>query len=229
MNVVLVHGAFADGSTWAHVIPALQDAGHYVVAAQLPLSSLSDDVATVRRALAGVDGPTVLVGHSYGGAVIGNAAGGALHVAGLVYLSAFIPDRGESLNDIIATFSTPLAAAAYFEIDTAGYARIAQSHFREMFAADVAEVDARALAAMQKPLRATVFDEKTASAAWHDLPSWALISENDRMIEPATQRRMAQRARSDVISVPSSHLSPVAHPFETTQAILEATRLLVTA
>ena len=229
MNVVLVHGAFADGSSWAHVIPALQDAGHYVVAAQLPLSSLSDDIATVRRALAGVGGATILVGHSYGGAVIGNAAGGALHVAGLVYISAFAPDRGESVNDVAAMPGPGLGAAAFFELDTAGYARIEQSQFREIFAADVPEVEARTMAAVQKPVHVTVFDEKSATAAWHDLPSWTLVSENDRLIDARVQRRMAERAGASVTSVPSSHASPVSHPFETTQVILEATRSLVPA
>jgi pimeloyl-ACP methyl ester carboxylesterase len=221
-NIVLVHGAFCDGSSWAGVIPFLQEAGHHVVAVQLPLTSLSADIATTKSALASLSGPTILAGHSYGGAVITGAGTDAPNVTGLVYIAAYVPAEGETLGDLNnkfpATEGQGKIGPSYLE--NALY--IDPNAFPQVFAADVDPAQARVLAAVQKPTGLGCLTEKSGPPAWQKLPSWYLVSENDKTINPDGERWMAQRASSTTSSIASSHASPVAHPREVANLILVA-------
>jgi pimeloyl-ACP methyl ester carboxylesterase len=182
-NVILVHGAWADGSSWSKVIPLLQENGYNVTAVQIPLTSLSDDVAVTQRVLAMQKGPTILVGHSYGGVVITEAAANASNVVGLVYISAFAPDAGEALGEHNARM--PAASGqANIRPDAYGFLWIDPRAFPESFAQDVDPVQARIMAAVQKPLATSIFGENVTQAAWKTKPSWYLVSENDRIINP---------------------------------------------
>ena len=221
-NVVLVHGAWADGSSWSKVIPLLQEKGYNVTAVQIPLTSLADDVAVTGRVLSMQKGPTILVGHSYGGAVITVAGANASNVVGLVYISAYAPDAGEILSEINGRM--PAAPGlANLRPDAFGFLWIDQKAFPESFAQDVDPVQARIMAAVQNPLSASIFSEKVTEAAWRSLPSWYLVSENDRMINPDLERFMAKRiGAKKIVSIPSSHASLVSHPIEVAQLITDA-------
>jgi pimeloyl-ACP methyl ester carboxylesterase len=221
-NIVLVHGAWADGSSWSKVISLLQEKGYNVTAVQIPLTSLSDDVATTRRVLAMQNGSTILVGHSYGGAVITEAGANASNVVGLVYISAFAPDEGEVLGQLNGRM--PAAPGqANFRPDAYGFIWIDPKAFPESFAQDVDPVQARIMAAVQKPLSVSVFSEKVTQAAWKSKPSWYLVSENDRVINPDLERFMANRiGAKETISIPSSHASMVSHPGEVAKLIMDA-------
>ncbi len=226
VNIVLVHGAFCDGSSWAGVIPFLQEAGHHVVAVQLPLVGLSNDIATTKSALASLSGPTILVGHSYGGAVV-TGAGDAPNVVGLVYIAAYVPAEGETLGDLNnkfpATEGQGKIGSSYLE--NALY--IAPDAFPAVFAADVDPVQARVLAVVQRPTGLGCLIEKSGPPAWQKVPSWYLVSENDKTINPDGERWMAQRAGSTTSSIASSHASPVAHPREVANLILAAAQASV--
>jgi len=220
LNIVLVHGAWADGSSWSRVIPLLQDNGCRVAAVQIPLTSLAEDVAITRHVLALQTGPSILVGHSYGGAVITEAGTDAPDVVGLVYISAFAPDEGESIGDLNARASA--SGQAHIRTDDRGFLWISQEGFAAAFAQDVDPDEARILAAVQKPIAAGVFWDKITTPAWKSKPSWCLISENDRMIPPDTQRFMATRMSATVLSVRSSHASLVSRPNEVVKLITDA-------
>jgi pimeloyl-ACP methyl ester carboxylesterase len=210
-NVVLVHGAWADGSSWSKVIPLLQDKGFNVTAVQLPLTSLSDDIVFTRNMLGAQKGSTVLVGHSYGGAVITGAANDAPNVTALVYIAAFGLDEGESLESL--TKQGPVTAgAAQIRPDDHGFLWINPDGFPGVFAADVNPVEARVMAAVQKPLSIKSFVEKSGPPAWKHLPSWFLVSTNDQMIPPQAEEFMAKRMGATVRGVPASHASMVSHP-----------------
>ena len=191
-NVVLVHGAWADGSSWSKVIPLLQENGFNVTAVQIPLTSLSDDVAVTQRVLAMQKGPTILVGHSYGGVVITAAAANVSNVVGLVYISAFAPDSGELLGELNARMPAT-SGQANIRPDAYGFLWIDPKAFPESFAQDVDPIQARIMASVQKPLAASIFGAKVTQAAWKTKPSWYLVSENDRMINPDLERFMAKR------------------------------------
>jgi pimeloyl-ACP methyl ester carboxylesterase len=220
-NIVLVHGGWADGSGWNKQIPVLRDAGHKVIAAQLPTQSLSEDVETVKRAIAHIGGPTILVGHSYGGEVITNAAYNNPNVTGLVYIAALAPDADQSLSSFVdpATFPKDL-----FLVDSGGFIYLNLEIFRENFAQDVDPAEADLMAIVQKPFHQSIFMEKSGPPAWKQLPTWYQISDADRMIPPDVQRMFAQRMNATTISVNASHASYVSHPDETTQLILNATK-----
>jgi pimeloyl-ACP methyl ester carboxylesterase len=221
-NVVLVHGAWADGSSWSKVIPLLQEKGYNVTAVQIPLTSLADDVAVTGRILSMQKGPTILVGHSYGGVVITVAGANASNVVGLVYISAYAPDAGEVLGELNGRM-TPAPGPANLRPDAFGFLWIDPKAFPESFAQDVDPVQARIMAAVQKPLSASIFSEKVTQAAWRLLPSWYLVSENDRMINPDLERFMAKRiGAKKVVSIPASHASLVSHPVEVAQLIMDA-------
>ncbi|AOY01725.1 alpha/beta hydrolase [Jeongeupia sp. USM3] len=220
-RVVLVHGAWADGSNWSRVIPLLDEQGLDVVAAQLPLSALADDVAVVRNLLAMDDRPTVLVGHSYGGAVITEAA--TANVKALVYVAAFAPDAGESLGSIFAQQAAPPGAQSIRPQDN-GLLWIDRSLFRESFAQDCSEADARLMAAVQKPIAGRCFEDTVSTPAWKTIPAWYQVSDDDRMIPPEAQHRMAQRMAATTISLPASHASLVSSPIEITRLIADAAR-----
>ena len=220
-NIVLVHGGWADGSGWSKQIPVLRDAGYKVIAAQLPTHSLSDDVETVKRAIAFIGGPTILVGHSYGGEVITNAAFNNPNVTGLVYIAAFAPDEGQSLSSFVDPAKFP---KDLFVVDSGGFIYLNPEIFRENFAQDVDPAEADIMAIVQKPFHQSNFVEKSGPPAWKQLPTWYQISTADHMIPPDVQRMFAQRMNATTISLPASHASYVSHPNEITQLILNAAK-----
>ena len=220
-NIVLVHGAFADGSSWSRVIPLLEARGFNVTAVQNPLTSLAEDVATTRRLLAKQTGPTILVGHSYAGCVI-TEAGNALNVAGVVYISSYGPAEGESHDDLVKRFP-PGSAISAIQLDGDGFLWIAREKFHEAFAHDVDLPQASLMAAVQKPVsKKSCFGAPVVVPAWKSRPSWFLVSTDDRLINPELQRFMAKRMGATIASVPSSHASLVSHPVETANLITQA-------
>jgi pimeloyl-ACP methyl ester carboxylesterase len=220
-NIVLVHGAFADGSSWSRVIPLLEAKGFNVTAVQNPLNSLADDVATTRRLLAQQSGPTILVGHSYAGFVI-TEAGNAPNVVGLVYISSYGPAEGESHDDLVRRYAAPPGSSAV-QLDENGYLWIAREKYREAFAQDVDPPQAAIMAAVQKPVsKKNCFGAPASAPAWNSKPSWFLVSTDDHMINPELQRFMAKRMGATTTSAPSSHASLVSHPVETANLIVEA-------
>src|SRR6188472_683784 len=221
MNIVLVHGGWADGSGWSKEIPILTAAGHKVIAVQLPLHSLSDDVATVKRAVEHIGGQTILVGHSYGGAVITNAGYNNPNVTGLVYIAAFAPDEGQSLSSFVNPANFP---KDLFIIDSGGFIYLNPKIFRENFAQDVDPAEANIMAIAQKPFHQSEFAEKSGPPAWKQLPTWYQISDADHMIPPDVQRLFAQRMNATTIHLNASHASYVSHPNEIAQLILNATK-----
>jgi pimeloyl-ACP methyl ester carboxylesterase len=220
-NIVLVHGGWADGTGWVKQIPVLRDAGHKVIAAQLPTQSLSDDVETVKRAISHIGGPTILVAHSYGGEVITNAAYNNPNVTGLVYIAAFAPDEGQSLSSFVDPSKFP---KELFLLDSGGFIYLNPEVFRENFAQDVDPAEADLMAIVQKPFNQSIFMEKSGPPAWKQLPTWYQISDADRMIPPDVQRMFAERMNATAITVNASHASYVSHPDEITQLILNATK-----
>lgn len=220
VTVVLVHGAWADGSSWNEVIARLQAEGIPVVSVQNPLSSLADDVAAVQRAIEMVEGPVVLVGHSWGGTVI-TQSGVSEQVRALVYIAAFAPDRNESTNALQANYPVP-EYVSLLRADSAGFLHFPPESLPHYFAQDLPTANAMVLAATQGPIRATAFDDAVTEAAWHDIPSWYLVTDHDRMISPRLQRDMAQRIQARIREVPASHVPFASRPKETTAVILEA-------
>jgi pimeloyl-ACP methyl ester carboxylesterase len=222
MNVVLVHGAFADASSWSRVIPLLQQAGYRVAAVQNPLTSLADDIATTRRVIDAIQGPVTLVGHSYGGAVI-SGAGSAPNVASLVYVAAFAPDEGETLGELGMRFP-PLPSLQHYRPDAAGFLSVDPETFPQDFAADVDPEQAKMLAVVQRPIAASIFAEKAGTPAWRTRPTFYQVSENDGMISPDLERFFAERMKAKTISLASSHATMVSHPWEIAQLIADAAR-----
>ena len=221
MNIILVHGAWADGSSWNKVISILEKAGHRVIAVQLPLHSLANDIATVKRAIDLVGGPVTLVGHSYGGAVITNAAYNNPNVTGLVYIAAFAPDEGQSLDNFVDVTKLPKDLLI---VDGGGFAYINPAMFAGAFAQDVNSTKADIMATVQKPLSTSIFGEKSGPPAWKQLPTWYQISENDHMIPPDAERMFAKQMYATTISLASSRASLVSHPHEIVKLILEAAK-----
>jgi pimeloyl-ACP methyl ester carboxylesterase len=218
MNVLLVHGAWADGSCWAKVIPLLQAKGLRVTAAQIPLTSLEDDVAVTRRLLSTISAPTILVGHSYGGAVITAAGVDNPNVKGLVYITAFGLDEGESLASLSEQGPAPAGASAV-EPDDQGFLWINRSRFHDAFAADATDEEAAIMAVVQKPLGVASFAAKCGVPAWKTVPSWYLQCTDDQMIPPPAQGFMADRMGATVRSVAASHAVFMAHPNEVADII----------
>jgi pimeloyl-ACP methyl ester carboxylesterase len=218
MTIVLVHGVWVDGSSWSKVIPTLQNAGYQVIAVQLPLHSLSDDVATVKRVIDLAGGPVILVGHSYGGFVITNAAYNNPNVKALVYIAAFAPSEGQSLNNFVDPAKLPKV------VDSAGFVYIKPENFRQLFAQDIDPAETKVMAATQKPANQAIFTEKSGPPAWKQIPSWYQVSENDHAIPPDAERMFAKQINATTILLTSSHVSPVSHPNEVAQLILNATR-----
>jgi pimeloyl-ACP methyl ester carboxylesterase len=218
-NVVLVHGAYADGSCWSDVIGRLQRAGLNAMAVQNPLTSLGDDVEATRRILALQDGPTVLVAHSWGGMVI-TEAGIDPKVSALVYVAARAPEAGEDYTALAAKFPTPPASAGL--VKSGGFAQLSEQAFLRDFAGDVEPARARILYAVQGRISDTLFSGKTTQAAWRSKPSWYAISTEDRTISPELERFMADRMKANTIEVKASHLSLISHPQEITDLILNA-------
>jgi pimeloyl-ACP methyl ester carboxylesterase len=220
-SIVLVHGAWADGSSWGKVITILKNAGYRVIAVQLPLHSLADDVATVKRAIDLVGKPVTLVGHSYGGAVITNAAYNNPNVTGLVYIAAFAPDEGQSLSTFVSPAKFP---KELFMTDSGGFLYLNPKLFRESFAQDVNSSEADIMAIAQKPFNQSNFVAKSGPPAWKQLPTWYQISSADRMIPPDIERAFAKQMNATTLTINASHVSYVSHPNEIAQFILNATK-----
>jgi pimeloyl-ACP methyl ester carboxylesterase len=210
-SIVLVHGAFADGSSWNKVIPILEAEGFTVTAVQNPLKSLADDVASTKRVIEDQEGDVVLVGHSYGGAVITEAAANNPKVKALVYVAAFAPDAGETLGGLGERYpATPLARA--LAPDSAGFLYIDRSKFHEVFAHDVPADTAALLAATQKPIAAAIFGESVKAVAWKTVPSWFVVSTQDKAINPDLERFMAKRMNAETTEINASHVSFLSQP-----------------
>jgi pimeloyl-ACP methyl ester carboxylesterase len=220
VTAVLVHGAWADGSSWSRVIPLLQQRGLNVVAVQLQRASLAEDAAIVRRAVAAQAGPVVLVGHSYGGAVI-SEAGDDARVAALVYVSAFAPGEGESINDLVSPYPAG-AWQAGLTPDTAGYLSLGSAAFQAYFAADLPRAEAAVLAATQAPIFNHVLQDKLSHAAWRVKPSYWVLSANDQIIPAAFQQGEAARIKAKVTRIDSGHTGLLSHPQEVAAVIAGA-------
>ena len=218
-NVVLVHGAYADGSSWADVIGRLQAAGLRATAVQNPLTSLADDVAATRNVLALQEGPTVLIGHSWAGTVI-SEAGIDPKVSALVYVAARAPDAGEDYAALAAKFPKPPASAGL--VVSGGFAQLNEEAFLNYFAGDVDPAKARVLYAVQGRISTTLFANRTTAAAWKSKPSWYAVSKNDKTTAPELQRFLAERMKARTIELESSHASLISHPKEIAELILEA-------
>ena len=210
-NIVLVHGAWADGSSWSSVIERLQADGYAVTAPQFPLTSLADDVARLRHVLALQDGPTVIAGHSYGGQVMTALGRDAPNVVGLVYIAAFGLEEGESLGGLLAQ-GPPTAALAHRFVDEEGFVWLDQADFVNHFAGDVDPVEAKVLYAVQQPLSASAFDDVMGVPAWKAFRSWYLVAQDDEALPPDAERLFADRMGATTVEVPSGHLAMVSHP-----------------
>jgi pimeloyl-ACP methyl ester carboxylesterase len=222
-NVVLVHGAFADGSSWSAVTEGLQAKGYEVLAPQFPQTSLADDVARLRQVLAWLDGPAVLVGHSYGGQVITALGADTGNVVGLVYVAAFGLDEGESIGALGAD-SPPPPALANLIVDGQGFGRLPEDDFVAHFAADVDPVKAKAMHAAQQPVAMSVFEDTMGTPSWKSLPSSYLVAANDEAIAPDAERMFAKRMGAETVEVASSHVAMVSHPDAVVELIEVAAR-----
>ncbi|HEY0715127.1 MAG TPA: alpha/beta hydrolase [Polyangia bacterium] len=226
--IVLVHGAFADASAWAEVIPALQRAGHHVVGVQNPLRSFEDDVATTKRVIEAQKGPVIAVGHSYGGAVITAAASGSKKVTALVYVTAFAPEANEAIGALYEKEGKPELLGALVPDET-GLVTIDRARFRELFAGDVSPAQAAVMAATQKPIAANNFKGMVVVPAWKTIPSWYLIAKSDRAITPSLQEFMAKRIDAKIGTVNASHVPFASKPKDVASFILKAAAATVSA
>ncbi|HEY2655902.1 MAG TPA: alpha/beta hydrolase [Solirubrobacteraceae bacterium] len=227
-NIVLVHGAWADGSSWSSVIERLQADGYNVKAPQFPLTSLADDVARLRQVLALQHGPTVLVGHSYGGQVITALGNDAANVVGLVYIAAFGLDEGESLGGLLAQ-GPPTPALAHRFVDEEGFVWLTEDDFVNHFAGDVEQVTAEVLYAVQQPLSASAFEDVMGVPSWKAHRSWYLIAQDDQALPPDAERAFADRMGATSIEVPSGHLAMVTRPAEVVELVETAAEAALAA
>jgi pimeloyl-ACP methyl ester carboxylesterase len=221
MNILLVHGAWADGSCWSAVIPALQSDGHRVTAVQLPETSTTADVARVRHVLSLQDGPTVLVGHSYGGQVLTALGEDAPNVVALVYIAAFGLDEGESLGALLGA-GPPSPALERLFVDDQKLAWIPEDDFVERFASGVDPDKARVLFAVQQPISLSTFEDVIGTPTWKLHPSWYMVATGDQAIPPDAERQFAARMGATTVEVDSGHLPMVSHPDEVTDLIRAA-------
>jgi pimeloyl-ACP methyl ester carboxylesterase len=227
-NIVLVHGAWADGSSWSGVIKRLQADGYHVTAPQFPLTGLADDVARLRQVLELQDGPAVIAGHSYGGQVMTALGADAPNVAGLVYIAALGLDQGESLGGLLSQGPvTP--ALAHLVTDTRGFGWLSEEDFVAHFAGDVDPVRARVMYAVQQPLAGSAFGDVMGVPAWKTLPSWYLVAADDEAIPPPVERQFADRMGATTIEIPSSHVAMVSHPGDVAQLIETAAEAVLAA
>lgn len=215
-NIVLVHGAWADGSSWSGVIERLQADGYHVTAPQFPLTALADDVARLRQVLDFQDGPAIVAGHSYGGQVMTALGPDAPNVAGLVYIAAFGLDQGESLGSLLSQGPVTPALAHLFT-DKQGFGWLSEDDFVSYFAADVDPVKARVMYSVQQPLVMAAFGEVMGVPAWKTLPSWYLVAADDQALPPEAERRFASRMGATTVEIPSSHVAMVSHPADVAQ------------
>jgi pimeloyl-ACP methyl ester carboxylesterase len=219
-NIVLVHGLYADGSSWAKVIPLLQAKGFQVTAVQNPTTSLEADVDAVKRTLALQNGPTILVAHSYGGMVI-SQAGADPKVKGLVFVAARAPEAGEDYAALAANFP-PAPAAKGLQWSANGFGMLSRSAFVQDFAGDLPNKEAGVLYSVQQPFARAITTARTNVAAWQSRPGWYAVSAQDRTISPELQRFMAKRMSAHTIELPASHVSLLSHPQEIAELIAQA-------
>jgi pimeloyl-ACP methyl ester carboxylesterase len=220
-SIVLVHGSWADGTSWQHVISLLIQDGYNVTAVQNPLFSLSDDIAITKRAIEAQPGSVVAVGHSYGGAAITGAAVGNLHVKALVYIAGWALAPGESISQLIGKYPAPPLVKAIIP-DAEGFLYIDRQKFHEVFAHDISPAAAQVLAVAQKPAASITFEQSVESAAWQTIPSWYLLAQEDRAINPELQRFMASRIGAKITELQASHVSYISRPQEVANLIIEA-------
>lgn len=218
-GVVLVHGAWADGSSWSKVIGRLHARGVRAVAAPLPLTSLNDDVAALERAIERIDGPVVVVGHAYAGAVIGAARSD--RVAALVYVAALAPDEGETVADVFYRGEVH-PQAPKLAPDPHGWIWLPREAFANAFAQHASPDETAVLAAIQRPIAAACIGEAVGRPRWRDIPAWFLVAGRDRMIDPATQRFMAQRMNAHVVESDADHTPSVSAPDLVIEVISQA-------
>jgi pimeloyl-ACP methyl ester carboxylesterase len=225
-NIVLVHGAWADGSSWSAVVERLQAEGYSVLAPQFPETSLADDVGRLRQVLNRQSGPTIVAGHSYGGQIMTALGADAPNVVGLVYIAAFGLDEGESLGALLGA-GPPTPALAHLLVDEQGFAWLPEEDFVAHFASDVDPAQARVMYAVQQCLAMSTFDDVMGVPAWKSHPTWYLVATEDQAIPPDAERMFAQRMGATTIEVTSSHVAMVSHPDEVArliEAAAEATR-----
>jgi pimeloyl-ACP methyl ester carboxylesterase len=227
-NIVLVHGAWADGSCWSAVVQRLQAAGYHVTAPQFPETSLADDVARLRHVLSRQDGPTVVAGHSYGGQIVTALGTDAPNVVGLVYIAAFGLDEGESIGQLL-TQGPPTPALAHLDIDGLGFAWLPEDDFVAHFAGDIDPVVARVMFAVQQPLAASTLGDVMGVPAWRSLPSWYLVATGDEAIPPDAERQFAARMGATTVEVEAGHVAMVSRPDEVAQLIVTAAEAVATA
>jgi len=223
-TIVLVHGAFADGtSSWEQVIPVLQSRHYEVITAQIPLTSLKDDVAVTERAIARAKGDVILVGHSWGGTVI-TQAGSDPRVKGLVYINAFAPSAGQSTAELVDSFPAASGSAKIVK-GADGFLTLPASAIASDFAQDATPEAQNIVAITQVPIRAASFNEKVTKAAWQQKPSWFLVGSNDRMINPDLERAMAKKIRAHVTELPVSHVPMLYDPKNVARTIFKAVNI----
>lgn len=210
-NIVLVHGAWADGSSWSAVIERLQAKNYNVAAPQFALGPIAQDVAKLREVLNRQAGPTILAAHSYGGQIMTALGTDAPNVVGLVYVAAFGLDQGESIGALLSG-APPTAALAHIDVDKRGFAWLPEDDFVKHFAPDVDPVRAKVMYAVQQPFPMTAFSDVMGAPAWKTIPSWYLVAQNDQVIPPDAERRFAKRMGADTVELPSSHVAMVSHP-----------------
>jgi pimeloyl-ACP methyl ester carboxylesterase len=226
-NIVLVHGAWADGSCWSAVVEQLQGKGYNVTAPQFPESSLANDVDRLRQVLTRQHGPTVIAGHSYGGQIMTALGADAPNAVGLVYIAAFGLDEGESIGALLAQ-GPPTPALAHLDIDEQGFAWLPEDDFVAYFAADVDPVKAKVMCAVQQALSATTLGDVMGVPAWKSLPSWFLVATDDQAIPPDAERSFAQRMGATTVEIASSHVAMVSHPDDVV-ALIETAAQAVSA
>ena len=225
-SIVLVHGAWADGSSWSAVIERLQADGYNVTAPQFPETSLADDVARLRHVLSLQTGPTLVAGHSYGGQIMTALGTDAPNAVGLVYIAAFGLDEGESIGALLAQGGPPTPALAHLVIDDKGFAWLPEDDFVNHFAADVDPVKARVMFAVQQPLAASTLGDVMGVPAWKSLPTWFLVAEGDQAIPPEAERQFAARMGATTVEVSSNHVAMVSHPEDVVKLIETAAEAL---
>lgn len=223
-NIVLVHGAFADGSSWSKVIAQLQEKGFNVVAAQNPLTSFDDDVAAAKHAIAQMDGPVLLVGHSYGGMVI-SEAGKDPKVAGLLYVAALVPEEGQNANDVNAAMPST-GVEKEFSLSPEGYLSLSLKAINENFVQDVSPAERKVIFATQVPWAAASTQQKVTSPAWKAKPSWIIVAAKDGMINPDLQRFKAKLIKATTLELTSGHVPMISQPNKVTDFIIGAAQKL---
>ncbi len=220
-NVVLVHGAWADGSSWSAVIERLQATGYNVTAPQFAFDSIEHDVARLRNVLSRQTGPTILAAHSYGGQIMTALGTEAPNAVGLVYAAGFGLDQGESIGALLAGGATT-PALAHVDVDKQGFGWLPEDDFVNHFAADVDPVKARVMYAVQKPFNMAAFSDVMGTPAWRAIPSWFLVAQNDQVIPPDAERLFAKRMGAKTVEIASSHVAMVSHPDDVCKLVVTA-------